>query len=202
MKMAKPKKLVCGIGANDADYIVQPVVNGKKVWCKFYQTWVSMLKRCYSQKTLEAHPTYKGCTVVQEWHSFMAFRAWMISQPWVGMQLDKDLLYPGNKVYSPETCIFVSSAVNKFTTDSASARGEFPIGVCWNKKDRKFQAHCGNPFTGKQEYLGRFDCPLDAHESWRKKKHDLAVSLAAKQDDDRLAKALSFRYIKGGCYNL
>jgi hypothetical protein len=188
-------KLVCGIGSNDADYVVKPTINGKVVVCPFYRVWHSMLVRCYDAKLQARQPTYIGCSVVPEWLSFMAFRTWMIEQDWQGRELDKDILVPGNKVYGPETCVFISQGLNKFATDSAAARGEFPIGVCWNKRNGKFQAYCGNPFTSKEEHLGYFTCPDAAHEAWRSRKHELALQIAVLHADPRIAAALSTRYL-------
>jgi len=201
----KPKKLVCGVGINDADYAVQKTeaiqVNGKRkqkmVWeCPYYRAWGSMLKRCYSSKLQERRPTYKNCTVSKEWLTFSNFRAWMKKQDWEGMQLDKDLLLEGNKVYSSETCVFVSSVVNAFTTDRGADRGEWLIGVYWDENGKKFRAQCSNPFTKKQEHLGCFTCELEAHKAWAKRKLELAKQLAATQTDQRVAKALIDRYSK------
>jgi len=195
MKLLRRAKLVCGVGINDADYTVQPVVFGKRVMCPFYEAWKNMLVRCYDPRYHAKQPTYIGCSVAPEWHGFMAFRAWMIRQNWVGNDLDKDILVPGNKVYSPQTCVFISSGLNNFTTDSASARGEWPTGVYLDKHNGKFKAQCCNPFSGKQEYLGLFTCPDAAHEAWRARKHELSLQLAEQQTDPRLAAALSIRYM-------
>ena len=194
MKSRRAKK-VHGVGVNDADYTVRPIVFGKQVVCPFYETWTHMLKRCYDPKYHAKRPTYIGCSVAPEWYSFMAFRAWMIERDWVGRELDKDLLIPGNKVYGPHTCVFIPHMLNSFMCDSAAARGEWPIGVGWNKKNGKFRARCRNPFSGKQEYLGYFTCPDAAHEAWRARKHELSLQLAAEQTDPRPAAALATRYM-------
>ena len=74
-----------------------------------------MLERCYSHEWHVRWPSYIGCSVDQRWHSFMAFREWVLAQSeWEGMELDKDLLVSGNKLYSPETCLFVTRQVNQF----------------------------------------------------------------------------------------
>lgn len=198
MKARRRTRLVYGIGINDSDYVVQPTVNGKQVICPLYRAWHSMLVRCYSSKCQAARPTYIGCSVAPEWLSFMAFRAWMIKQDWQDRDLDKDLLFPGNKVYGPNTCVFISHRLNTFTTDRAAARGEWPLGVNWHKATGKFVAQCCNPFTGKQESCGYFTCPAEAHEAWRKRKHEHALALAAEQTDPRLAAALSIRYLSRG----
>ena len=193
--MRKKSKMVCIVGINDADYVVSHCVNGKHAICPFYATWVNMLARCYSAKIQAAHPTYIGCSAVTEWHSFMSFRAWMEQQDWEGKQLDKDLLIAGNKVYSPDTCVFVSRKLNTFTTDSGATRGQWPIGVNW--QGEAFRAMCSNPFSGKKEHLGCFTCPHEAHEAWRARKHELALIYADQQTDHRIAAALRTRYAPG-----
>lgn len=206
VKVMKPKKLVYGVGINDADYVVQKhetigYVDGKqkrkRVWvCPYYETWVDMLRRCYSAKAQERNPTYKGCTVSEEWHTFSNFKSWMEKQQWEGKSLDKDLLFRGNKVYSADTCVFVTQMVNTFTIDCRAARGKWLIGVDWHKLAGKFRATISNPFNKKNEYLGYFTCELEAHNAWHKRKLELAHELAAIQTDPRVAKALIDRYSK------
>lgn len=205
--MSKDRKLVYGVGINDADYVVKKFeqdysarhISGRYkqrlVWmCPFYQKWVSMLERCYSEKYQEKYPTYKGCTVLEEWKLFSNFRKWVVGQDWEGMQLDKDVLFVGNKVYREETCVFVTRQVNMFLVDSGKTRGEWPIGVCWDKKSKKFLSNCSNPFTGKREHLGHFDCPQEAHKAWLSKKLEHAYALAAIQTNPLVAIALIERY--------
>lgn len=199
----KAKKLVCGVGINDADYLVKKWetinTNGKRkrklIWsCPFYLAWVNMLNRCYSTKYQDRKPTYSGCGVSEEWLTFSVFKNWMETQDWQDKQLDKDLLFEGNKVYSADTCVFVSGMVNSFTIDCGVTRGELPIGVSWEKGSNKFKSRCRNPFTEKQEYLGYFTCEQDAHQAWLKRKLELAKELAAMQTDPRVAEALINRY--------
>ena len=196
-------KLVYGVGINDADYVVKKwetfYVNGvrkrKLVWeCPYYRAWCNMLQRCYSAKYQETHPTYKGCSVSEEWLTFSVFKSWMEVQDWECKQLDKDLIFSGNKVYSKGTCVFVTSVVNLFTTDSGAARGECLLGVNWDKEKGKFKSRCCNPFTKKQEHLGYFTCQEEAHQAWLIRKLELANELAAEQTDERVAKALIERY--------
>lgn len=193
--MRKKTRLVYGVGVNDADYPVTEYENGKQVWmCPYYQTWKSMLARSYSNKFKQKNPTYNGTTVCGEWHSFMNFRSWMVEQDWKDKELDKDILSQGNKVYSPDTCVFVDGVVNLFLTDCATARGEWPLGVCWHEPTGKFASRCNNPFTRKYEYLGLFYYPNQAHQAWKKRKHELACQLADIQTDERVAEALRTRY--------
>ena len=193
--MRNRNKLVYGVGVNDADYFVYGTENHKIVWrCPYYRAWKDMLVRAYSDKYKQRQPTYNGVTVCEEWHSFMRFRAWMIQQDWSGKELDKDILVPGNKVYSPNTCVFVDKVVNSFLVDRAADRGEWPLGVYWNEQNQKFMSRCSNPFTKKNEYLGLFQCPNQAHLAWKARKHELACQLADLQTDERVAEALRVRY--------
>jgi len=187
-------KLVCGVGVNDADYIVQPTINGKRKCCPFYRKWKSMIVRCYDDKFKSKFPTYIGCTVCEEWLTFSNFKRWMESKDWEGKELDKDLLTKGNKVYSPASCVFISQKMNKFLTDSSLARGEFPLGVTFDKEAGKYRTQCQNPLTGKIERIGRFIDPESANEAWRKRKHELSCQLADLQKDERIAQSLRARY--------
>lgn len=199
------KKLVYNVGVNDADYIVQKWEYlgyteereqiKKLVWiCPFYRRWKNMLGRCYSQTVQSKYPTYIGCTVVPEWHHFLTFREWMVQQDWEGKELDKDILFPGNKIYGPDTCVFVDQRLNKFLTEGNANRGEHPIGVTFHKRDKKFIAQCWDVTTGKQKQLGGFFTAQEAHDKWLEFKREQAKLLAKEQSDVRISTALIERY--------
>ena len=118
----------------------------------------------------------------------------MEKQDWEGNQLDKDILFKGNKVYSAKTCVFITRTVNNFTIERGAKRGNLLIGVSWHKQSEKFRAKCNNPFSGMYEHLGMFTCEQQAHNAWLKRKLELAHELAAIQTDERVAKALVERY--------
>ena len=187
--------LIYGVGNNDADYKVQPTVNGKQITCIYYSKWFSMFVRCYSKNSLSAHPTYEGCSVCEEWHSFSNFKAWRECQDFEGKVLDKDIISVGNKVYSPNTCTFVPEIVNAFITDSHNVRGKYMVGVHKQKKMNKFIARCGNPFTGGREYLGCHFTELEAHEAWRVAKLNFCEELIEKYKlTGKVASGLLDRY--------
>jgi len=188
-KLHRKSKLVHGVGVNDADYAVQPRgPDGKGRMCLYYQAWKDMLTRAYCQKYHAKRPTYVGVTVCEEWHSFMAFRAWMETQDWEGKHLDKDIIVPGNKVYSPATCAFVSLHINSLLTDSAASRGEWPIGVGRVKALNKFHARVRE--NGKQRHLGLFTTPEAAHLAWRKAKARVVRTAARECDNPRVSAGL------------
>lgn len=199
--MSSQIKRVFGIGINDARLIGDQPCSSRYERtkdCPFYTAWSHMIERCYSVKYQSMKPSYKGCSVIDEWIHFSKFMEWMKSQPWEGNTLDKDILFPGNKVYSPETCVFVTKRLNLFVINSSASRGKYPIGVSYHKNMNKLAASCSNPFTGKNEHLGYYTCQQEAHEAWRKRKHEHACRYADMQTDQRIAEALRKRYAKIG----
>jgi hypothetical protein len=135
--------------------------------------------------------------VCDDWLLFTNFKEWMTQQVWESQHLDKDLLIAGNKIYSPDTCVFIHPTVNVFTTDRVNFRGKYLLGVSWYGRYNKFRASCSNPFTKKQETLGYFDTELEAHLAWKSRKHELACMLADSElvTDERVAQALRTRYL-------
>ena len=127
------KKLVCGMGTNDLD---EPAyINGKQL--KFYNVWKSMICRCYSEKCQARFPTYRDCSVCNDWLLLSKFKEWFDANYRTGMSLDKDILIQGNKVYSPDTCRFVPEYINSLLTDAGAIRGNLPCGVVAVKSTSK-----------------------------------------------------------------
>lgn len=80
-----------------------------------YNKWLRMIQRCYDKTYHDKSPTYRDCTVCEEWHNFQNFAKWFYENyPNDGKdyQLDKDIKVDGNKLYSPDTCMFVSALEN------------------------------------------------------------------------------------------
>ena len=173
------RKLAYGIGINDADYVVTPTIDTKQTICPFYRVWRSMLDRCYNAKKHKAKPTYKHCLAAKEWHLFLNFRRWMVLQAWQGNELDKDILVAGNKVYSPETCCFVSREINLLLTDHGAARGKCPIGVCYHKVSGRYMARLN--INGSHKYLGLLTSPESAHTAFLVAKSDHVRDVAQTQ---------------------
>ena len=150
--------------------------NGKPTKC--YNAWMGMYKRCYDMKYQDKHPTYKGCKVCKEWHNFQVFAEWYYSHFYEIegqiMNLDKDILYKGNKIYSADTCIFVPQFINKLFVKCDKARGKYPIGVTKN----------GNNFLAKvtkdkeQICLGTYDTPEEAFLVYKKAKEQYIKEVA------------------------
>jgi hypothetical protein len=135
---------------------------------RIYMVWIEMLKRCYDEGTQLNNRSYIGCTVCEKWFNFQNFAhdyLLMIGSD-LNWELDKDILFKGNKLYSPETCCLVPSQINKLLTKSDASRGEFHIGVFYDERYIKpYLAHCS--IKGKQEYLGSYKTEHEAHQAYK-----------------------------------
>lgn len=190
-------KLIYGVGVNDMPRgSCSETVDGKRVMSTFYEKWREMIRRCYDLKWHQKYPTYRGCLVCDDWKILSKFKDWFDQQPlerhsWC---LDKDLLFPDNKLYSPETCILVPQWLNKFITERKASRGKYMLGVCWHKKSNKFESNIQD--GGKPKHLGLFTDELSAHIAWKAAKlqmvHDMKDEL--NQIDHRLYDVLVKRY--------
>jgi len=179
------RSLVRGVGLNDS--ATPTVVSGKPT--KPYVFWRNMLARCYAVNVQKVQPTYKGCSVSKEWHSFKNFEKWFLENYTEGYDLDKDILFSGNRVYSLNTCVFVPRELNSMLTDSRAARGDCPLGVSFHKRIQKYQARVGEG-TGRK-HLGYFKTALEGHKAWQLAKAD--VIEAFHTDDPRIRAALDLR---------
>lgn len=177
-----PRKPLHGVGINDAMYCQQPTIEGGRVRDPAYLFWNGMIRRAYDAIYHEKQPTYIGVVVCDEWLSFTAFRIWWLEHQVDGFAIDKDVVGCG-KLYSPENCIFIPQWINNFTTDSGASRGEWPIGVSFDKRDMRFRAHCRNPISGKLENPGYFSTPEAAHLAWRARKLEIAAELKPRMDE-------------------
>ena len=181
--------MVKGVGIND---VPGPTRVGS-IKDPYYATWIYMLMRGYDPEYKQRFPTYEDCTVCDEWLLFNNFKAWMVQQDWEGKELDKDLLTPGNKVYEPSKCVFISGLVNKFILEGETRRGDCPIGVSFHKASGKYQARCSNLGKGSK-YLGLYDCPNEAHLVYTAYKKKLAVELSKLETSPMIADAILRRY--------
>lgn len=144
--------------------IYKPSEKGKDR--KMYKCWVSMLSRCYDPYSINRDKclAYKDCFVCKEWHNFQNFAEWYEKETYVcrgeSLEIDKDILFKNNKIYSPETCVLVPSRINKLFTKSNRIRGEYPIGVHYHKVKKRLEVDCSffNKNTNKKDkiYLGAF----------------------------------------------
>lgn len=122
------------VGINDLDHVTLIKLDGALIYkCKYHTTWTSMLNRCYSSKWVDTYPSYAHVTVAEEFKRASSFKSWMetqITEDCSGaLQLDKDILYPGNKTYSPSTCAFVPAFINNCIHICENSGGTLMRGV-------------------------------------------------------------------------
>lgn len=143
--------------------------------------WTKMLKRCYNPS--EKDKSYKDCTVCEEWHNFKNFHIWYQEQECSGyyqkgFQLDKDILNPKAKEYSPENCRLVPESINSFTNNNSDSRKtNLPSGVSWKAKSNKYQVSIKSGYKSNK-YLGLFTCPKEGYEIYKAEKIKSGIKLA------------------------
>lgn len=106
-------KTVYGVGYLDTDMNIP--MRGTSVIRRVYDLWANMLKRCYG----DYKGKYPDCSVDKRWHSFKNFlnsiqelegyKEWEQGKD---MCLDKDTKIKGNKIYSKDTCRFITNHDN------------------------------------------------------------------------------------------
>lgn len=168
-------------------------INGKMT--KEYDAWHDMLRRCYDKKWKEEHPCYEDVKCCEEWllyenfydwlHSQENFEQWYNGERWV---VDKDILVKGNKIYSPETCCLVSHDINTLFCKRDRDRGEFPLGVCYNRKLDKYNAKLSMNIFYERKYerqLGSYPTPEDAFYLGYKPEKEKYIKLIAEEEYDK-----------------
>lgn len=145
-----------------------------------YEDWNSMLKRCYV--SAESKLSYKDKDVCEEWKCFQDFAEWATKQQNFGAKgwdLEKDLLVKNNKVYSPETCVYLPREINSFI--KRKRFNDLPLGV-----DIAYKYN-GTPYfrvqgreDGKNVVLGKFYNVEEAFSAYKVHKEYLAKKLAEK----------------------
>ena len=162
---------------------------------RVYNIWKKVLQRCYSKEYHIKKPTYIGCSVVEEWLNFQNFVQWYDEnynpETMEGWHLDKDILFKGNKIYSPETCCFVPADINSLLTKTNAKRGKYPIGV--SVTGNKFSTQISNKRKGSTSYIGLFSTPEEAFKAYKKVKEQRIKEVADKWKyliNDEVYKAL------------
>lgn len=161
----RQKKTICGVGINDCD-----------ITDKSYEVWHGMITRCYSEKFKIKHPSYLGCIVCDEWLTFSYFKKWFDEHYQVGYDLDKDILIKGNKVYSPNTCVFIPHRINTLLNSCKISRGTLPVGVSCYDNGNRYQVKIR--LNGKKKHIGYFTTKEDAFEAYKNAKEKYIKEVA------------------------
>lgn len=164
--------------------------NDKKM-TREYETWISMLKRCYDEKVQKKRPSYIGCTICDEWLNFQNFAEWFDKNYYdinsERMCLDKDILIKGNKIYSPETCVFTPIRINSLFVNNKKSRGKFLIGVSKvsnPNNPKQYQAKL--PINNKNKC---FKTEIEAF-NWYKEEKEKLIKKVADEYKDKIPEKL------------
>ena len=149
----------------------QTKINGKRV--RAYNVWHEMVARCHEESRAFKYSAYYGiCSVCQEWLCYNTFADWYEKNKYEcegRLHLDKDILYPGNKIYSPYTCILVPQYINALFMNKKNSRG-LPNGVI--KQSNGYLAK----YNGKS--LDVFPTVEEAYIAQRAKKKEEIIKIA------------------------
>lgn len=147
-----------------------------------FQVWSGMISRCYGKSP----ERYKDVTVCDEWHNFQTFAKWYDENYYEiegqKMELDKDIIIKGSRIYSPETCVFAPRNINCLFTKTNKMRGSLPIGVSYEKKTGKYRSRC-NDGTKETIYLGLFSTPEEAFIKYKSYKESIIKQVAEKHKE-------------------
>ena len=152
-----------------------------------YKRWHWIMNRCYSNAIHELQPEYKECTVCEEWKNYSNFKLWYeqyiveIRMFDEAFELDKDILIKGNTVYSPETVCFVPKMINSLFTNGKKNRGDYPLGVYFDKDKKKYVANMS--FVGKNIKLGAYETVEAAFTRYKEYKEDFIKDIAEQHKD-------------------
>ena len=170
-----------GVGILGDKYGCQ--VDGKII--KEHLIWNLMLSRCYSKDRLK-NVNYNDCFVSENFKYYPYFYEWCNKQVGFnseGFELDKDLLFKGNREYGEDTCVFIPREVNVMLTKSDKTRGDLPIGVHFDKHKGKYIAQMCKGSGSSSRFLGRFEDSKEAFTCYKINKEVYAKELAAKWKD-------------------
>lgn len=147
--------------------------------------WRSMILRCNLDNYQNRYKTYENVSVCKNWLNFQNFAEWCVEQKGFNcedtngrkFQLDKDLLRPENKVYSPEACRFVPNEINCFFQRGVGKRVNSMRGFR-KVKSGKYLVRVGS------DYLGTFDTKDEAKQVYQLEKLRRLDKLLLKYEND------------------
>lgn len=153
-----------GFGVMRGDYSKPSIVH-----------WTNMMSRCYclSDKT----KSYVDCYVCDEWLNFGNFDRWFNdthpTNKGVKFELDKDMKCLGNRVYSPDKCIWLPKRLNQYINDvkgASSITGVKGVSPAFKTGhgiiEGKYEVRCADG-KGKRAYLGMVTCLSEGYHIYK-----------------------------------
>lgn len=148
-----------------------------------YWVWHDMLERCYANRNYGRFIYYRDVKVDPVWFNYQIFADWYVNQisefkdvdfKW---HIDKDLKFPGNRFYSPNTCYVLPSAINTLLGKCEPKSSDLPIGV--TKVRHRYHAHCAVR-NKSHRYIGSYKTVAEAQIAYWLAKFEVIHQTATK----------------------
>jgi len=158
-----------------------------------YSIWNGIYNRYYKADGRTYGRCYDEATMCDSWlNNRDSFVEWYMNNyyecDYESMDIDKDLLVPGNKHYSPETCCILPQTLNVMLSNCKKHRSrkginynmDLPLGV---RYDDRVQVYYGQirPFGHDESVkLSYWEMPEQAFEEYKRFKQADIIIMAAK----------------------
>lgn len=147
--------------------------------------WRNMMSRCYYFS--DKYKSYVDCEVCEDWLNFSNFTVWFNathqSDSEVKFELDKDMKYLGNRLYSSDNCIWLPKKLNQYINEvkgATSITGVKGVSPAFNKNgiiEGKYEVRCADG-KGKRAYLGTVTCLAEGYNIYKSYKETRLKLLA------------------------
>ena len=160
-----------------------------------YKSWNRMMNRCRNNPNV-GNASYEDVAVCLEWRDSSVYIDWYcenypleivngrlvdkLDDKGRRWELDKDILNPDSKEYSPSNCCFVTKRLNMLLIDSTGRRGDLPLGVRMNGTG--FQTGHNDYETGRN-ISKTFRCLPDAVDAFWKFKFKVVLAACEEVSD-------------------
>lgn len=161
---------ICGVA-----YKGNAIITDQELNKASFKRWYAMVERCYKPTSI-SYKSYgaKGVRVSDEWLCFDNFLADIQMLPGYsrreylegGIQLDKDAIKNGNKLYSRDLCCFISAKSNKHNQVS-KAKPFVAISPKGEEYVFDYQQSCADKFGLTARTIGKvLHGQLKTHKGW------------------------------------
>jgi len=145
---------------------------------KEYRIWFDIIRRCYSCEDKSTFVAYKNCVVSDEWKNYSNFYKWYKENLYEcsdELEVDKDILSEGKKIYSKETCILIPKKINRFCQTSNCLDYYITCNKMWST-----WIH----YKTKHVHIGTFESFEDAKKEFLKYKNKIYQELVEKYKEE------------------
>ena len=113
--------------------------------------WRRILYKCFDDEVKD----HLICKIDNNWLNFQVFAKWYNTNNIPSWCIDKDLKIPGNKKYSPDTCLVIPTELNSSIKDGYKSKSKLPFGINFNSKGKGLKYWINNEYNNQKS--GYFD---------------------------------------------